>query len=122
VSIDSVDHPTWEEMVAWSEKRGKRSRVRYWRDDGTLGSVPGFPTKRAADDYAETLESDQRKGTWVDPAEGDYPLADWTVSWLDALDVSRNTDAQYRSLLTNHILPRWGQTSLSDITGIGVAA
>jgi aquaporin Z len=30
--------------------------------------------------------------------------------------------AQYRSLLTNHILPRWGETSLSDITGIGVVA
>jgi len=108
--------------MAWSEKRGKRWRVRYWCEDGTLGSVPGFATKRAADDYAETLESDQRKGTWIDPAAGRLALGEWTVSWLDALDVSRNTDAQYRSLLNNHILPRWGETSLSNITGIGVAA
>jgi integrase len=108
--------------MAWSEKRGKRWRVRYWCDDATLGSVPGFPTKRAADDYADTLQSDQRKGTWIDPAAGRLSLGEWAVSWMDALDVSRNTEAQYRSLLTNHIEPRWGQTSLSDITGIAVAA
>lgn len=81
-----------------------------------------FPTRRAADDYAGTMESDQRKGTWIDSAAGRLSLSEWTVSWLDALDVSPNTEAQYRSLLTNHILDRWGNTSLAEVTGIGVAA
>lgn len=108
--------------MAWSEKHGKFWRVRYWQDDGTLGSVPGFPTKKTADDYAETLESDQRRGTWIDPAAGKITVAEWSVDWLDALDVARNTETQYRSLINNHIQPRWGQTSLSDITGITVAA
>ena len=108
--------------MAWAEKHGKGWRVRYWKDDGTLGSISGFPTKTAADDHADTMESDQRRGTWIDPAAGKLSLAEWTVDWLDALDVSRNTETQYHSLLNNHILPRWGETSLAGITGIAVAA
>lgn len=110
-------------MMAWAEKRGPRSwRVRYWKDDGTLGSVSGFDTKSAATRYADDLESDYRKGTWVDPTAGRVTLDDWTRDWLDALEVSANTEAQYRSLLTNHILPQWGSTALNGITGIKVMA
>jgi hypothetical protein len=42
--------------MAWAEKRGKNSwRVRYTKDDGTLGSIPGFPTKKAATDYINNV-------------------------------------------------------------------
>lgn len=109
--------------MAWVEKRGANSwRVRYVKDDGTLGSIPGFPTKTAATDYAEDMESDKRKGTWIDPTAGKITIAEWSRDWFDALDVASNTEAQYRSLLANHILPRWGTTALSEITGIKVAA
>jgi integrase len=109
--------------MAWVERHGKKSwRVRYRKDDGTLGSTTGFPTKKAADHHAQTLESEQRQGTWIDPAAGKTTLAHWCATWLDALDVAANTEAQYRSLLTNHILPRWGNTPLAEITGIAVAA
>ncbi|MDX8053754.1 tyrosine-type recombinase/integrase [Lentzea sp. BCCO 10_0798] len=108
--------------MAWSEKHGKMWRVRYFKDDGTLGSVPGFPNKSSADNYADTLETDQRRGSWIDPAAGRITVAEWADDWLDALDLSRNTETQYRSLATNHILPRWGETSLTDITGLAVAA
>lgn len=108
--------------MAWAEKHGSGWRVRYPKDDGTLGSVPGFPTKTAAKNYADEIESDQRKGNWIDPAAGRTTLGEWVTDWLDALDVRPNTEAQYRCLLTNHILPRWGDTALADITGIGIAA
>ncbi|MBB5808901.1 integrase [Saccharothrix ecbatanensis] len=108
--------------MAWSEQHGKTWRVRYLKDDGTLGSVTGFPNKSSADNYADTLETDQRRGTWIDPAAGRIAVAEWADDWLDALDLSRATEAQYRSLVTNHILPRWGETSLADITGLAVAA
>ncbi|WP_033440857.1 tyrosine-type recombinase/integrase [Saccharothrix sp. NRRL B-16314] len=108
--------------MAWSEQHGKTWRVRYPRDDGTLGSVTGFPNKSSADNYADTLETDQRRGAWIDPAAGRIAVAEWADDWLDALDLSRATEAQYRSLVTNHILPRWGETSLADITGLAVAA
>lgn len=109
--------------MAWVEKRGPRSwRVRYWKDDGVLASMSGFTTKSAASKYAEDLESDFRKGMWIDPAAGRLSLEDWTHDWLAALDVNPNTEAQYRSMLANHILPQWGSTALADISGIKVLA
>ncbi|MGW5646199.1 tyrosine-type recombinase/integrase [Saccharopolyspora sp. NPDC003752] len=109
--------------MAWAEKRGEGSwRVRYLKDDGTLGSIPGFPTKTAAETHISTMECEQRKGTWIDPAAGKITLAEWSATWLDALDVAETTEAQYLSLINNHIMPRWGDTALSDITGISISA
>lgn len=109
--------------MAWMEQRSKTSwRVRYWHTDGTLGSIGGFPTKTAAINYAEDLETEQRRGTWIDPAAGKISLTEWATDWIEAQDIGPNTDAQYRSLLTNHLLPRWGTTALTDITNIAVAA
>lgn len=108
--------------MAWAEQRGNRSwRVRYVKDDGTLGSIPGFPTQSSAENYASTLEVDQQRGTFIDPAHGQITLAEWSTKWVDALDVGPRTDDQYRGLLRNHILPRWGQTALCDISNIAVA-
>jgi hypothetical protein len=112
-----------EDQMAWVERHGKKSwRVRYRKDDTTLGSTAGFPTKKAADPHAQTLESGQRQGTWIDPAAGKTTLAPWCTTWLDALDVAANTEAQYRSLLTNTSCPAGVTHPLAEITGIAVAA
>ena len=109
--------------MAWVEQRDNRTwRVRYRRDDGTIGSVTGFATKTAATDHANTLESDEREGRFIDPAAGKITLNDWTQEWLQALDVAIRTEDFYRSLLRRHILPRWGDHSLVDISGIKAAA
>ncbi len=81
-------------------------RVRYWRDDGTHGSIPGFPTRKAAEARAREIDADRRRDEFVDPDAGTLRLADWTATWLDALDVAPATLAQYRSLTRTHILPR----------------
>ncbi|GAA2975994.1 tyrosine-type recombinase/integrase [Actinokineospora diospyrosa] len=107
--------------MAYAEKCGKNTwRVRYPADDGTLGSISGFPTKTAAQNAADEINVDKRRGTFHDPAAGRITLAEWAVPWFDALDVGPNTTVQYESLFRNHLEPRWGQTSLSSITGIGV--
>lgn len=97
-------------------------RVRYRRQDNTIGAVNGFPTKAAATDHANTLESDQRQGSFIDPAAGKTTLADWSQDWLGALDVAIRNEDFYRSLLRRHILPRWGEHALADISGIKAAA
>lgn len=108
--------------MAWVEKSGQRSwRVRYRREDGTIGAVTGFATRTAAVEHAETLESDQRRGEWIDPAAGKTTVEQWSEQWWSALDVAAATEDQYRSLLTRHILPRWGPVGLSEISGIAVA-
>ncbi|OJY43418.1 tyrosine-type recombinase/integrase [Pseudonocardia sp. 73-21] len=108
--------------MAWVEQSGNNSwRVRYRRDDGTIGAINGFATKTAAGDHAGTLESDQRQGRWIDPAAGKTTVAEWTQDWLGALDVAIRTEDYYRSLLRRHILPRWGDHGLADISGIKAA-
>jgi integrase len=96
--------------------------VRYRRADGTIGATHGFPTKTAATEHADGVETDQRRGTWIDPAAGKVTVGEWTAQWLDALDVAIRTEDYYRSLLTHHILPSWGDVGLADVSGIKVAA
>ena len=109
--------------MAWVEKSGVNSwRVRYRREDDTIGAVAGFPTRKAAQNHADTIESDQRKGTWLDPGGGKTLLSEWAGDWLEAQDIAVRTEDFYRSLLKIHILPRWGETALDDIGGVKAAA
>jgi integrase len=109
--------------MAWVEQCGNRSwRVRYRRADGTIGALHGFTTKTAATEHANSLEADQREGRFLDPAAGQITLTEWSQDWLQALDVAIRTEDVYRSLLRRHILPRWGEHSLVDISGIKAAA
>ena len=96
--------------------------MRYRRDDGTIGAVNGFPTKTVAAEHATGMETDQRRGTWVDPAAGKVTVGEWTEQWFDALDVAIRTEDYYRSLLAHHILPRWGETGLAEVSTIKAAA
>lgn len=110
--------------MAWVEKSAKNAwRVRFRRDDGDgIGSINGFSSAAAAREYAESMETDQRRGTFIDPDGGKTTLGEWSEDWLAALDVAQATEDYYRSLLTSHVLPRWGETALADISGIKVAA
>jgi integrase len=109
--------------MAWVEQSGAGTwRVRYRREDGTIGATPGFPTKTAATAHAADMETEQRQGTWIDPAAGKTLLTDWTTDWIQALDVDPRTEENYRSILRRHIQPRWGQTALSDISSLAAHA
>lgn len=109
--------------MAWVEQRGDSWRVRYRRDDGTIGDVSGFPNVTAASDYADDLESGQRNGTWIDPASGQTTVTEFIEpDWFDALDVDTRTEQNYRSRWINHIKPRWGNTALKAITSLSAHA
>src|SRR3954454_4739315 len=109
--------------MAWVEKSGAQTwRVRYRRDDGTIGAINGFTTKTAAAQHAAGLESEQHQGTFIDPGAGKTTLRVWSQDWLGGLDVAIRTEDFYRSLLRRHILPRWGEHGRADISGIKAAA
>ncbi|MEV6608872.1 tyrosine-type recombinase/integrase [Kutzneria sp. NPDC051319] len=111
--------------MAWIEQSGDNTwRVRYRRDDGTIGAIPGFTTSTAAQDYADDMESEQRRGTWIDPAAGQSTLGEFvtTNDWLDSLDIDSRTADNYRSMLRNHIIPRWGDTALAEISNLKAQA
>jgi hypothetical protein len=107
--------------MAFIEKSGKKTwRVRFPKDDGGFGTISGFTSKTAAEHKAAEIEADQRRGTFLDPDGGKLTLEEWSVTWFDALDVAATTEAQYRSLIRNHILTRWGATRLDSISGLAV--
>lgn len=114
--------PPWRTVtMSFVEKSGKNSwRVRYWRDDGTHGSLAGFPTRKAAELRAHELDLDRRRGQFLDPDAGTITLTTWADTWFDSIDVGPATLAQYRSLTRCHIQPRWGTHALNDISGLDV--
>jgi hypothetical protein len=109
--------------MAWIEQTGERSwRVRYPRTAGGYGSESGFRSPKAARDYANDLESDRRRGQWLDPDGGKTHLAAWADRWIDTVDVEPRTEENYRGYLRNHILPRWATTPLGAISALEVTA
>ncbi|WP_020499169.1 tyrosine-type recombinase/integrase [Sciscionella marina] len=109
--------------MAWPEPTGNNSwRVRYRRTDDTIGSIPGFSTRKEAEDYIADMGSEQRKGTWIDPAGGKTLVEDWSLPWLESLDIDRRTEDNYRSIITNHIDPKWGKHSLDQLSNLKIRA
>lgn len=107
--------------MAFAEKTGPRSwRVRYWTDAGVRGSISGFQTAAEAKAKAAEIDTDRRRGNFIDPAAGQITVTDWGQRWVAALDVAPTTYAQYQGLITNHILARWGNNSLIDLTGTDI--
>lgn len=104
--------------MPWVDQTGDNTwRVRYRRDDGTIGSIPGFPDEKSANNYLLDMETDKRRGRWIDPTAGQTTVAAWAIpDWIGSLDVDQRTEENYRSFLKVHILPKWATTALADIT------
>jgi integrase len=109
--------------MAWIEQIGTRSwRVRYRRTSGSgYGTISSFPDAKTAEQYAQDMQTDRRRGTWIDPAASKTTVASWVERWVPTLDVEIRTEENYRSYLRNHILPRWGHIALGDITALDTA-
>jgi hypothetical protein len=85
-------------------------------------NIPRSPASARTGSSRGPRSSGQRAGTFIDPAAGKTTVSDWVQEWLPALDVSIRTEEGYRGMVRNHILPRWGTTALSAVSGIQVAA
>lgn len=103
--------------MAWVEQTGAHSwRVRFTDGDGRVRSASGFASSLRAREFAATLAVDPRQGPSVDPATGTVTLAAWTARWLPTLTVCERTEENYRRDLRKHVLPRWGDYPLADIS------
>ncbi|MEY8041209.1 tyrosine-type recombinase/integrase [Saccharopolyspora cebuensis] len=106
--------------MAWVEKHGAGWRVRYHRSDGSIASEPGYTHPDSARDRAADIEYETRRGTFSDPRNAHTTFGEWVEIWTDAHDVAENTWAKYRSHLNNHIVPKFADMPLSDITHIKI--
>lgn len=104
--------------MAYGEKRGKGKhpwRARYKRPDGTLGSEPGFRTKKAAEDWGEEQEAAIRRGRWQDPEKARTLFGEFAPVWMAAQKVAPATIIKRQRLLTRHLLPAFETTPLCQI-------
>jgi hypothetical protein len=110
--------------MAWIEQISNHSwRVRYPRpNSGGYATISGFPDAKTAEQYAQDMQTDRRRGIWIDPAASKTTVATWVDRWLPTLDVEIRTEENYRACLRNHILPRWGHIALGDITALDITA
>jgi len=90
-----------------------RWQARYW-DSGGQRPAPGtFATKADALAWLAGAQTDQRRGTWVDPGAGKLTLGMFATQWLRGRnDLRGTTHGKYRYLLDSHILPALGNLEL----------
>ena len=106
--------------VAHVKKRetsgGVRYDVRYRGTDGTEHSKT-FRTRRDADRFAATVETDKLRGSWVDPKGARITLEEYATSWLATRNGLRpRTRETYESQLHLHVRPELGALRLNALT------
>jgi hypothetical protein len=104
--------------MAYAEKRGSGKhpwRARYKRPDGSLGSEPGFRTKKAAEEWGDDQEAAIRAGRWQDPEKARTPFGEFVPLWMSAQKVAPATSNKRRYLLNRHLLPAFERTPLCEI-------
>lgn len=107
--------------MGYAEKRGNTWRARWRSPSGVLESEPGFPTRRAAENYADDQEAKIRAGTYLDKRAGQITLTEWVNLWWPAQDLEPSTLADYRNRIEVRILPAFGDRVLASITAEEVA-
>ncbi|GAA2080625.1 tyrosine-type recombinase/integrase [Actinomadura alba] len=107
--------------MAWAEKRGPWFRVRYRDTAGVVHTTPDkYRTKREALDAAEEVDTDTRRGVFIDPKASRTSLEEWAAKWRAVHHVSPGTQAKYDQYLDHHILPAFGQVGLEEIRRMAV--
>ena len=88
-----------------------------YRVEGRMYSAGAYTFKADALACLATIESDLRRGVWIDPRAGKMTLRVYAEDWLDQRnDLAFRTKELYSYLLDSHIIP-----SLGNATLIGLA-
>ena len=102
--------------MAWVEKRGPWYRVRYREPDGSVRTTPDkYRGKKDADKAASEIDTDQRRGVFIDPKDSRTTLADWATVWRQSHRVAPSTRAKYDNHLDHHIIPAFEDYTLEGI-------
>lgn len=71
-------------------------KVKWRTPDGKHRTKGGFRTRKEAEDYATSIEFNQRRGTTFDPKSGAMPFREAAASWLASRhDLKARTRAGY---------------------------
>jgi integrase len=94
-------------------------QVRYlvqWRDPG--GShTESFKRETDAKNRKRSIESDQFRGTYIDPNRSKITTGEWADLWLGGkANLAPKSRERAEGIVRTHVKPRWGQVPLASVT------
>ena len=90
-------------------------QVRYRTPDG-VQATKTFKRKIDASAFAEDIETDKRRGTYIDQQAGATTFSDYADRWLATrIDKAQSTRDRDRSYLRSLILPHFGSRRVTTI-------
>lgn len=103
-------------MASIARRPDGRWRARY-RDQQGHEHARHFTRKVDAQHWLDEVTADIVTGSWVDPRRARTRLAATAQAWMKAHpDWSASTKERNKGIVDKHILPRWGDERLEDIT------
>lgn len=108
--------------MAYAEKLVKSWRA-CWYVPGKKNpeKLSGFSSKKQAERYAEEQEVEARRAGHARADASSKLFRDWANEWYSGLDLEPSTMDNYRSILENHLLSRWGETRMRDLQNADAA-
>src|SRR4051794_30435372 len=106
--------------MASATRRGPGKWLGRYRGPDGKELTKTFATKGEATAWAREAQRRVRLGEWTDPSRSRIKVSEWSAEWTASLKVRPSTRVGYESLLRNHVLPRWGDTRLDQISLSGV--
>jgi integrase len=99
-----------------------RWQALYWQDE-RVQSAGTFATKADAQACLSAMETDQRRGKWIDPRGGRVTHVSFANEWLRLrTDLAERTAELYRHVLDKHILPVLGNSTLAELNPTKIRA
>lgn len=104
-------------VESYDTASGRRYRVRYRRPDHRQTAKRGFRTKREAERFLITVESQMILGDFIDPASSRVTVGELGPDWLDVKRMKLKPSSY--KLLDDawrvYVAPRWGAVELGAI-------
>jgi integrase len=94
----------------------------YYRDPAGKQRSKTFRIKKDATAFLAEIETSKSRGAFVSPHAGRTLFAEHAAAWMATWNTEITTAARDRSIMTTHVLPRWGDVQLERIDDLGLQA
>jgi len=109
--------------MASIERLGQGRWRARWRDPSGRQKAKTFTHKNLADKYLQGVGMAMQTSTYVDPSAGNTSVKVFAAKWISTQGhLKPSTLATYDSILSKHVLPRWGSTPLARVAHEDVVA
>ena len=94
-----------------------------WRDPNGQERAKSFKRKADAKQFANRVEVEKQRGTYIDPQLGKLLFGDWAHEWLQTkMNLRASSWTRDESYLRNHVMPEFSAVPLARIDKLMVQA